>query len=194
MTRPSSLESIKSFLKIDDDEVKTNCFKLLQHILSRTFDSPQNNDWQSVSSGFSLSKEATKHDEQELVEFKKSVKAEMFVFMREVVQLVLAFEFQTMPEMPDVASGDRDMSITAVVGQNRKTGSPKKLGMMRLGALELIDKLNSCYGLPMLEVFKEADLFTSLLKLYALHPYNDIAHRYVTNVITFALDHSLAKA
>lgn len=59
-----------------------------------------------------------------------------------------------MPEMPDAAAaGDRDMSITAVVGQNRKTGSPKKLGMMRLAALELIDKLNSCYGLAMLEVF-----------------------------------------
>ena len=66
--------------------------------------------------------------------------------------------------------------------------------MMRLAALELIEKLNSCYGLPMLEVYQEADMFTSLLKLYALHPYNDIAHRYVTNVIAFALDHNLAKA
>ena len=148
-----------------------------------------------MSSGFSLSKEASKNDEQELAEVKKSVKEEMFPFMREIVQLVLAFEFQTMPEMPDAAAaGDRDMSITAVVGQNRKTGSPKKLGMMRLAALELIDKLNSCYGLAMLEVFQEADLFTTLLKLYALHPYNDIAHRYVTNVLAFALDHSLAKA
>lgn len=85
MTRPSSLESIKSFLQIDDEEVKTNCFKLLQHILSRTFDSPQNNDWQSMSSGFSLSKEASKNDEQELTEVKKSVKEEMFPFMREIV-------------------------------------------------------------------------------------------------------------
>ena len=115
MTRPSSLASIKSFMKVDDDEVKANCFRLLQHILSRTCDSPQNNECQSTSSGFSLSKEATKSEEQELATMKKSVKEEMFPFMREIVLDVLIFEFSTIPELANTA-GDRDLSITAVIG------------------------------------------------------------------------------
>ena len=45
----------------------------------------------------------------------------------------------------------------------------------------------------MLEVFREADLFTVLLKMYALYPYNDIGLRYVTSIISYALDHTLAK-
>ena len=65
---------------------------------------------------------------------------------------------------------------------------------MRLAALELIDKLQSCYGLRMLEVFRDADLFSSLLKMYALYPFNDIALRHVTNVISHAIDTELAKA
>ena len=64
---------------------------------------------------------------------------------------------------------------------------------MRLSSLELLDKLQICYGLPMLEVFREADLFTVLLKMYALYPYNDIGLRYVTSIISYALDHTLAK-
>ena len=60
MTRPSSLEQIKSFLQIDDENVKTNCFKLLHNLLCRTFDKPAENDWSSVSSAgmFSPDKEA----------------------------------------------------------------------------------------------------------------------------------------
>ena len=45
----------------------------------------------------------------------------------------------------------------------------------------------------MLEVFREADLFTVLLKMYALYPYNDIGLRYVTSIISYALDYTLAK-
>ena len=45
----------------------------------------------------------------------------------------------------------------------------------------------------MLEVLKEADLFPYLLKMYELYPYNDVALRYVTNIILFALDHKTAK-
>ena len=46
----------------------------------------------------------------------------------------------------------------------------------------------------MLEVFKDADLFTSLIKMYAFYPYNDMALRLVTSVISSALDDKLAKA
>ena len=67
MTRPSSLERIKSFLQIDDEGVKTNCFKLLHNLLCRTFDKPVENDWNSVSSAgvFSPDKEAQRGDENE---------------------------------------------------------------------------------------------------------------------------------
>ena len=64
---------------------------------------------------------------------------------------------------------------------------------MRLTALELLDKLQLCYGLRMLEVLKEADLFMSLLKMYALYPFNDIALRHVTSILTYSLDHKIAK-
>lgn len=46
----------------------------------------------------------------------------------------------------------------------------------------------------MLEVFKDADLFTSLIKMYAFYPYNDMALRLVTSVLSSALDDKLAKA
>ena len=64
---------------------------------------------------------------------------------------------------------------------------------MRLSALELIDKLQLNYGIRMLEVIKETDLFPSFLKMYALYPYNDIALKHVTNLISYALDPALAK-
>ena len=64
---------------------------------------------------------------------------------------------------------------------------------MRLSALELLAKLQQCYGLRMLEVIKEADLVPSLLKMYSLYPYNDVALRYVTNILLAALDQNIAK-
>ena len=65
--------------------------------------------------------------------------------------------------------------------------------MMRLAALELVDKLQLCYGLRMLEVYRDADLYASLLKMYAQYPYNDMALRLATSVLSYALDHKLAK-
>ena len=65
---------------------------------------------------------------------------------------------------------------------------------MKLSSLELLDKLQLCYGLRMLEVFREADLYSVLLKMYALYPYSDIGLRYVTSIISYTLDHTLAKA
>mmetsp|Transcript_21998 Transcript_21998/g.29392 ORF Transcript_21998/g.29392 Transcript_21998/m.29392 type:complete len:104 (-) Transcript_21998:449-760(-) len=65
---------------------------------------------------------------------------------------------------------------------------------MRLSALELVDKMSSCYGLTMLWAFKEADLFSSLIKMYAFYPYNDMALRLVSNILSSALDDKLAKS
>ena len=45
----------------------------------------------------------------------------------------------------------------------------------------------------MLEVFKESDVYTALMKMYALYPYNDMAHRYVTNIVCYGLEPKLAK-
>ena len=44
-----------------------------------------------------------------------------------------------------------------------------------------------------MEVLQEADLYSSLLKMYALYPNNDIALQYVTSIISYAIDHKLAK-
>mgnify|MGYP000616112439 CR=1 FL=1 len=71
-----------------------------------------------------------------------------------------------------------------------------RLGLMRLSALELLDKLQLCYGIRMLDVFKEAadsDLYSSLIRMYARYPYNDIALRHVTSIIAYSMDHDLAK-
>jgi hypothetical protein len=66
-------------LKIDDDTVKVNCFKLLHHILHRTFDTATTTDWQGMASGnFSPKKEASKSEEAELLEVKKSVREDLF--------------------------------------------------------------------------------------------------------------------
>lgn len=46
----------------------------------------------------------------------------------------------------------------------------------------------------MLEVIKETSLFPTLIELYARYPYNDIALRHVTSIISYALDPALAKA
>ena len=72
-------------------------------------------------------------------------------------------------------------------------GSFPKLGLMRLAALELLDMLQMHYGIRMLDIYREADLYTSLMKFYALYPYNDIALRYVTSILAHALDIELAK-
>ena len=64
---------------------------------------------------------------------------------------------------------------------------------MRLAALELLHKLHLSYGLRMLEVIRDADLYPSLLKMFELYPYNDVALRHCTNIILFAIDHKIAK-
>ena len=46
----------------------------------------------------------------------------------------------------------------------------------------------------MLEIFKEADLFVTLLKYYEAFPYNDIALKLITDIIAYTLDHKAAKA
>ena len=135
-----------------------------------------------------LNKDASKSDEHELQEVKKSVKEDLFKLMSDIVQLVISFDFQV---TSGLSTTDKELSFAKIIGSERQ--DLPRLGMKRLAALELIEKLQTCYGLRMLEVFKEADLFSSLLKMYGLYPYNDIALRYVTNVISFALDPKLAK-
>ena len=73
-------------------------------------------------------------------------------------------------------------------------GAAPKLGMTKLSALELLNKLNKCYGIRMLETFKEADLFATLLEYYEVFPYNDIALKIITNIVAYALDSKSAKA
>lgn len=191
MTRPSSLAKIKSFLQVDDDSVKTNCFKFLHHVLCRTFDTTVSNEILSASSfgGFaSANQDSKKTEEKELQEMKNSVKEELFQFMSEIVQLVIAFDFSI---TSSVSSSDKELTFAEILGAQSR--DLPRFGMMRMSALEVIDKLHMCYGLRMLEVFKEADLFSSLIKMYALYPYNDIALRYVSNILCFTLDHKLAK-
>mmetsp|Transcript_8906 Transcript_8906/g.10938 ORF Transcript_8906/g.10938 Transcript_8906/m.10938 type:complete len:107 (-) Transcript_8906:832-1152(-) len=97
MTRPTSLSQIKTFLQNDDENVKTNCFRLLLHIMGLVFNTNQDNDWQSMRSfsAYNSNKDACKNEEQELQEIKKSVKDELSVFMSDIVQSVIAFEFST---------------------------------------------------------------------------------------------------
>ena len=46
----------------------------------------------------------------------------------------------------------------------------------------------------MLETFKQADLFSTLLEYYEVFPYNDIALKIITNIIAHTLDSKSAKA
>lgn len=141
-------------------------------------------------SAFSSNKDAaSKSDEQELAEAKKTIKEELFGFMSDVVQSVIAFEFSA---SSGVSTTDKELTFTQILGSLGR--DLPRLGRMRLSALELVDKLQTCYGLRMLEVFKEADLFSSLIKMYAFYPYNDMALRLVSNILSSALDDKLAKS
>ena len=90
MTRPSSLEQIKQFLQIDDDSVKANCFRLLLHLLKRTFDEESSSETDDDWNSFAPEKtEAEKAEERELAEVKKSAREDLFQFMGPIVQLVI---------------------------------------------------------------------------------------------------------
>ena len=65
--------------------------------------------------------------------------------------------------------------------------------MTKLYALELLDKLHKCYGIRILEAFREADLYSTLLEYYEVFPYNDIALKLITNIFAHTLDHKAAK-
>ena len=74
--------------------------------------------------------------------------------MGPIVQLVISFELSLVNGTP---SNERnELKIGEIIGNS----SVPRLGLMRLAALELLDKLHLCYGVRMLEVFKEADLYT----------------------------------
>ena len=184
LVRPSSLEQIKKSLQEDDDSVKTNCFKLLRNILTRAFDSdPSGEDLGYWNAPQSNNQEAKNDD----LEIKKTVREELFDFMSQIVQLVIAFDLAIAPN--GTSSHDKELNFTEIIG----AGNVPRLGLMRLTALELLDKLQSCYGLRILEVYKDSDIYVSLMKMYAFYPYNDMALRYVTSIIAYALDNQIAK-
>ena len=128
-----------------------------------------------------------KAEEHELDEVKKSAREDLFQFMGPIVQLVISFELSLANGTSSCERNELKIS-EIVIG----TTVPR-LGLMRIKALELLDKLHLCYGIRMLEVFREADLYNSLLKFYALYPYNDIALRFVTSILAYSLDNNLAK-
>ena len=95
-----------------------------------------------------------KNEEQELIEVKKGVREDLFEFMGPIVQLVISFELSL---VNGTSSSERkELKISEIIGNS----SVPRLGLMRLSALELLDKLHLCYGIRMLEVFREADLYT----------------------------------
>ena len=79
-----------------------------------------------------------------------------------------------------------NLSFKQVIG-NRTAPRPR-LGMAKLTALELLNKLLKCYGVKMLEIYKEADLYSTLLNYYEVFPYNDIALKLVTNIIARSIN------
>ena len=46
----------------------------------------------------------------------------------------------------------------------------------------------------MLEIYKEADLYSTLLNYYEVFPYNDIALKLVTNILARSINQQAAKA
>ena len=104
------------------------------------------------------------------------------MFTSQIVNLVISKELAVPNEREKSNTGRR---ITDLMSKPR-------LGLMRLSALELVDKLQLSYGLRMREVFREADLFSSLLQMYALYPYNDMGLRHVTSIISYSMDPEMA--
>ena len=64
---------------------------------------------------------------------------------------------------------------------------------MRLASLQLLDKAFRCYGMKMLKVYEESDIYKSLLRFYGIFPFNDMAHQMITNILAFALDFKQAQ-
>lgn len=116
MTRPASLAQIKQFLQNEDETVKTNCFRLLHHLLCRVFDTTTANDWTSARSfGYSSSNKDTnaKNDEQELQDAKINIKEEFYTFLSDVVQSVVAFEFSA---SSGVSTTDKELNFAQILG------------------------------------------------------------------------------
>ena len=122
----------------------------------------------------------SKNDEQELQDIKLNAKESCLTVMSEIVTQVIK----------PILSNDKAATSSSI----SEISARPRLGLMRLSALELLDKLQMCYGIRILDVIKEAELLPELLKMYAVYPYNDIALRHVNSIISYALDTTLAKA
>jgi len=68
------------------------------------------------------------------------------------------------------------------------------VGHLRLQTAELLRRALICLGPRMLSVYMEADLFSVLLKLYALYPFSDMVLSMITSVLAHGLDFDKAKA
>lgn len=77
-------------------------------------------------------------EEKELQEAKRRVKDDLFQFMSTVVQLVISFELSVVSSVAASEGAADACTIAAVMQHSQKT---RRLGMMRLAALELLDKL-----------------------------------------------------
>ena len=88
-------------------------------------------------SAFNSNKDtASKNDEQELIEAKKTIKEELFSFFSDVVQSVIAFEFSA---SSGLSTTDKELTFAEIVGSLGR--DLPRLGKMRLSALELVDKM-----------------------------------------------------
>lgn len=83
-----------------------------------------------------MSRNDKKTEEQELQETKNTVKEELFQFMSDIVQLVISFELTISEGIP---STERSLTISEIV--YRKDNTAPRLGLARLAAIELLDKL-----------------------------------------------------
>ena len=87
---------------------------------------------------------------------------------------------------------DAELNVSNIVVQVERLSQTNKLGNMRLASIELIEKAMRFFGIRMLKTFEDADLFSTLIKFYGIVPFNDIALKAVTNVISHAIDYDLA--
>jgi hypothetical protein len=170
LTCQQSMSKIQDFLQIEDDEVKQAAFQFLSNLLDRFY--PNKEEEEGLARSLFVDKSTDASNDSE-----NYVLGEHFIeFLSLVVTEVVPFVLRL----------DQQQSLQTFSTQFNT--AQKRLGPMRLQALQFLETVQSKLGVRMRMYLKDADIYNLLTEYFEAFPFNDIALQRVFNIYAAALN------
>ena len=134
--------------------------------------------------------DANAENEKLRTELQKQSRDDLFQFLSLIIQAEISLDLSNATDQFEtlIPLLDTELTSTNTVVQVAKLSQSNRLGNMRLVSIELLEKAMHFFGIKMLKVYEDAELYSTLIKFFGIFPFNDIALKTVSNILAHALD------